>query len=218
MAHQSDLIARDIDAYLDAHQHKSLLRFITCGSVDDGKSTLIGRLLWESKMVFEDTLAALERDFGASLFLRGASGYSLTTQGRRLLDVTEPLAAQLDRVEREVRGHAGQPRDGGFDVAPEVTVVVVAAARAVIGAEVVPRDGAVVAVERPVLVVLIPGDAHAVAVTLKATVDPTAGIVALAVVVVPDAYDCADSKSKRDNPNASIGPLYKAGDFELLIA
>lgn len=43
MAHQSDLIARDIDAYLDAHQHKSLLRFITCGSVDDGKSTLIGR-------------------------------------------------------------------------------------------------------------------------------------------------------------------------------
>ena len=57
-----DLIARDIDAYLHAHQHKSLLRFITCGSVDDGKSTLIGRLLYDSKMIFEDQLAALEAD------------------------------------------------------------------------------------------------------------------------------------------------------------
>ncbi|WP_438851113.1 sulfate adenylyltransferase subunit CysN [Brevundimonas nasdae] len=62
MAHQSDLIARDIDAYLDVHQHKSLLRFITCGSVDDGKSTLIGRLLYDSKMIFEDQMAALEAD------------------------------------------------------------------------------------------------------------------------------------------------------------
>jgi len=62
MAHQSDLIAGDIEAYLDAHQHKSLLRFITCGSVDDGKSTLIGRLLYDSKMIFEDQLAALEAD------------------------------------------------------------------------------------------------------------------------------------------------------------
>lgn len=57
-----DLIASDIDAYLDVHQHKSLLRFITCGSVDDGKSTLIGRLLYDSKMIFEDQLAALESD------------------------------------------------------------------------------------------------------------------------------------------------------------
>ncbi len=56
------LIAEDIDAYLEAHQHKSLLRFITCGSVDDGKSTLIGRLLYDSKMIFEDQLAALEAD------------------------------------------------------------------------------------------------------------------------------------------------------------
>jgi bifunctional enzyme CysN/CysC len=56
------LIADDIDAYLDRHQHKSLLRFITCGSVDDGKSTLIGRLLYDSKMIFEDQLAALEAD------------------------------------------------------------------------------------------------------------------------------------------------------------
>ncbi len=56
------LIASDIDAYLDVHQHKSLLRFITCGSVDDGKSTLIGRLLYDSKMIFEDQLATLEAD------------------------------------------------------------------------------------------------------------------------------------------------------------
>ncbi|MBV1918755.1 MAG: sulfate adenylyltransferase subunit CysN [Sphingomonadaceae bacterium] len=57
-----DLIAEDIDAYLDVHQHKTMLRFITCGSVDDGKSTLIGRLLYDSKMIFEDQLAALEDD------------------------------------------------------------------------------------------------------------------------------------------------------------
>ncbi len=58
----SDLIERDIDAYLEAHERKSLLRFITCGSVDDGKSTLIGRLLYESQMLFEDQVAALEAD------------------------------------------------------------------------------------------------------------------------------------------------------------
>jgi bifunctional enzyme CysN/CysC len=56
------LIAEDIDAYLEQHQHKQLLRFITCGSVDDGKSTLIGRLLYDSKMIFDDQLAALESD------------------------------------------------------------------------------------------------------------------------------------------------------------
>jgi len=56
------LVAEDIDAYLEQHQNKELLRFITCGSVDDGKSTLIGRLLYDSKMIFEDQLAALEAD------------------------------------------------------------------------------------------------------------------------------------------------------------
>ena len=56
------LNAEDIDAYLEQHQHKTMLRFITCGSVDDGKSTLIGRLLYDSKMIFEDQLAALESD------------------------------------------------------------------------------------------------------------------------------------------------------------
>tara|TARA_R110002124_G_scaffold190339_3_gene357608 strand:+ start:3439 stop:5358 length:1920 start_codon:yes stop_codon:yes gene_type:complete len=56
------LIAEDIDAYLLKHQHKTMLRFITCGSVDDGKSTLIGRLLYDAKMIFEDQLASLESD------------------------------------------------------------------------------------------------------------------------------------------------------------
>ncbi|WP_129793631.1 sulfate adenylyltransferase subunit CysN [Sphingosinicella sp. CPCC 101087] len=58
----SDLIEQDIGRYLDQHQKKDLLRLITCGSVDDGKSTLIGRLLYDSKMIFEDQLAALEAD------------------------------------------------------------------------------------------------------------------------------------------------------------
>ncbi len=58
----ADLISRDIDAYLQEHRHKSLLRFITCGSVDDGKSTLIGRLLYDSKIIFDDQLADLAAD------------------------------------------------------------------------------------------------------------------------------------------------------------
>ncbi|NWN83798.1 MAG: sulfate adenylyltransferase subunit CysN [Halomonas sp.] len=62
MAHSSDMIAGDIEGYLKSHEHKGLLRFITCGSVDDGKSTLIGRLLFESKLLFEDQLAAIEAD------------------------------------------------------------------------------------------------------------------------------------------------------------
>lgn len=62
MAHQSDLIAENIEQYLKEHENKEILRFITCGSVDDGKSTLIGRLLYDSKMIFEDQLAAIEND------------------------------------------------------------------------------------------------------------------------------------------------------------
>ena len=62
MSHVSELIAEDIEQYLQTHEHKSLLRFITCGSVDDGKSTLIGRLLYESKMLFEDQMEALVVD------------------------------------------------------------------------------------------------------------------------------------------------------------
>lgn len=62
-SYQADaLAARDINSYLEEHRHKTLLRFITCGSVDDGKSTLIGRLLYDSKLIFEDQLDALEAD------------------------------------------------------------------------------------------------------------------------------------------------------------
>ena len=60
MSHQSDLIATDIDAYLAQHERKELLRFLTCGSVDDGKSTLIGRLLYDSKSIFEDQMESID--------------------------------------------------------------------------------------------------------------------------------------------------------------
>ncbi|HEY2411235.1 MAG TPA: sulfate adenylyltransferase subunit CysN [Pirellulaceae bacterium] len=62
MSHQSALIATDINQYLSQHERKELLRFITCGSVDDGKSTLIGRLFYEAKMIYEDQLAAIQKD------------------------------------------------------------------------------------------------------------------------------------------------------------
>uniref|UniRef100_UPI002583D364 GTP-binding protein n=1 Tax=Pseudomonas sp. TaxID=306 RepID=UPI002583D364 len=62
MSHQSDLISEDILAYLGQHERKEMLRFLTCGNVDDGKSTLIGRLLHDSKMIYEDHLEAITRD------------------------------------------------------------------------------------------------------------------------------------------------------------
>jgi len=62
MSHVSELIATDIESYLKSHEEKSLLRFITCGSVDDGKSTLIGRMLYESHMLFDDQLSSLKND------------------------------------------------------------------------------------------------------------------------------------------------------------
>ena len=81
MAHVSDLIATDIEQYLKSHETKSLLRFITCGSVDDGKSTLIGRLLYESKMLFEDQLAALEADSKKVGTRGGELDYALLLDG-----------------------------------------------------------------------------------------------------------------------------------------
>src|SRR5437762_5354718 len=78
---QRELIASDIDAYLKAHEHKSLLRFITCGSVDDGKSTLIGRLLYESQMVFEDQLASLAIDSRVSGTQGGELDLALLVDG-----------------------------------------------------------------------------------------------------------------------------------------
>ncbi len=62
MPHDSDLITTDIDAYLAEHENKDLLRLLTCGSVDDGKSTLIGRLLHDSQLIYEDQMADLEAD------------------------------------------------------------------------------------------------------------------------------------------------------------
>jgi bifunctional enzyme CysN/CysC len=81
MAHQSELIKNDIHAYLKSHEEKSLLRFITCGSVDDGKSTLIGRLLWDSKLVYEDQLATLEIDSKKVGTQEGKIDYALLLDG-----------------------------------------------------------------------------------------------------------------------------------------
>lgn len=81
MSHQSDLISTDIDAYLKQHEQKQLLRFITCGSVDDGKSTLIGRLLFDSKMLYEDELAKIEADSKTQGAVGGKFDPSLATDG-----------------------------------------------------------------------------------------------------------------------------------------
>ena len=81
MSHQDDLIATDIDTYLEMHERKELLRFLTCGSVDDGKSTLIGRLLYDSKMIYEDTLAKLEKESAIHGTTGGGFDPSMLTDG-----------------------------------------------------------------------------------------------------------------------------------------
>jgi len=83
MSHQSELIAKDILAYLEQHERKELLRFITCGSVDDGKSTLIGRLLYDSKMIYEDHLAQLESESKVHGTTGGKFDPALVTDGLR---------------------------------------------------------------------------------------------------------------------------------------
>ncbi len=83
MSHQSELIATDINAYLAEHERKELLRFITCGSVDDGKSTLIGRLLYDSKLIYEDQLAKIEKDSQIHGTLGGDFDPALLTDGLR---------------------------------------------------------------------------------------------------------------------------------------
>jgi bifunctional enzyme CysN/CysC len=103
MAHSDALIAEDIEAYLASHEHKSLLRFITCGSVDDGKSTLIGRLLYESKLVFEDHLAALERDSKAVGTQGGDLDFALLVDGlsaEREQGITIDVAYRFFSTER----------------------------------------------------------------------------------------------------------------------
>ena len=81
MSNQDDLISSDIHAYLDQHEKKELLRFLTCGSVDDGKSTLIGRLLYDSKMIYEDTLAKLEKDSAVHGTTGGGFDPAMLTDG-----------------------------------------------------------------------------------------------------------------------------------------
>ncbi len=83
MSHQSDLIANDIDAYLAQHERKQLLRFLTCGSVDDGKSTMIGRLFYDAKLIYEDTLRTLERDSVSHGTTGGGFDPALFTDGLR---------------------------------------------------------------------------------------------------------------------------------------
>lgn len=83
MSHQSDLIATDIEAYLAQHEQKQMLRFITCGSVDDGKSTLIGRLLYDSKMLYEDQLAQIEVESKTQGTTGGLFDPALVTDGLR---------------------------------------------------------------------------------------------------------------------------------------
>ena len=81
MSHQSDLIKTDIDAYLKQHEQKELLRFLTCGSVDDGKSTLIGRLFYDAKLMFEDQLAAIEKESQTQGTTGGGFDPALFTDG-----------------------------------------------------------------------------------------------------------------------------------------
>lgn len=88
MSHQSELIAGDILEYLSQHENKDMLRFITCGSVDDGKSTLIGRLLHDSKLIFEDQLAAIERD---------SKKYNTTDQDIDLALLVDGLQAEREQ-------------------------------------------------------------------------------------------------------------------------
>lgn len=81
MAHRDPRIETDIHAYLEAQEHKSILRFITCGSVDDGKSTLIGRLLYETKMIFDDQLTALEAESKTMGTQQGGIDFALLVDG-----------------------------------------------------------------------------------------------------------------------------------------
>ena len=112
MAHKSDLIASDIEAYLKAHEEKTLLRFITCGSVDDGKSTLIGRMLYESKMIFEDQLAALESDSRKMGTQGDAIDFALLVDGLRLTAVSDRGDLLRAAIELDGDGRLVGLRDG----------------------------------------------------------------------------------------------------------
>ena len=103
------LIRSDIDAWLWHHQHKSLLRFITCGSVDDGKSTLIGRLLYESRVIAEDHLAALQADSRRHGTQGQAIDFALLVDG---------LAAEREQASRSTSPTGSLRRTGASSSSP----------------------------------------------------------------------------------------------------
>lgn len=109
----SNTIPQDIAAYLKTQEEKTLLRFITCGSVDDGKSTLIGRLLWDSKLIFEDQLATLQADSKRVGTQGGDIDYALLVDGlqaEREQGITIDVAYRsLFSAERSGCAGPGQP-------------------------------------------------------------------------------------------------------------
>src|SRR5512143_3062055 len=142
MAHISDLIATDIAAFLDAQQQKDLLRFITCGSVDDGKSTLIGRLLWDCKLIFEHQLTTLEIDSRKVGTQGGDIDYALLLDGliaEREQGITIDVAYRFFATDRrrfivaDTPGHEQYTRNMATGAAnAEVAVILVDARKGVL--------------------------------------------------------------------------------------
>ena len=110
MAHVAEPAAHDIEQHLESLDQESLLRFITCGSVDDGKSTLIGRLLYESQMLFEDQLEALEADSKKVGTQGGNLDFALLLDGLRRMD-------EMERFRARIPGSDARPRRTGKDLA-----------------------------------------------------------------------------------------------------
>ena len=93
MANSSDLIQSDINEYLAQHERKEILRFLTCGSVDDGKSTLIGRLLYDSKMIYEDQLDQINKTSKLSSDATNEDGFDPA----KLADLTDGLEEEKEQ-------------------------------------------------------------------------------------------------------------------------
>src|SRR6202042_2313265 len=136
------LIAQDIEAYLKIHEHKTLLRFITCGSVDDGKSTLIGRLLYESKMIFDDQLTALDADSKKMGTRGGELDFALLVDGlaaEREQGITIDVAYRFFTTERrkfivaDTPGHEQNTRNMATGASTaEVAVILIDARKGVL--------------------------------------------------------------------------------------